>query len=63
MNKYEITSKKGIEAQFGGGYMKDERLGGQFKKLLHEEMDTLPYYQIGIDNEKWEFPLTQIRTI
>lgn len=54
MNKYAVSTKKGFEAQFGGGYMKDERLGGQFKQLIHEEGDTLPYYKIGIDNEKWE---------
>lgn len=54
MNKYAVSTKKGFEAQFGGGYMKDERFGGQFKELIHEEADTLPYYKIGIDNEKWE---------
>ncbi len=54
LNKYSVNTKKGFEAQFGGGYMKDERLGGQFKQLIHPEADTLPHYKIGIDNEKWE---------
>lgn len=54
MNKYAISTKKGFEAQFGGGYMKDERTGGQFKQFIHPEADTLPYYKIGINNEKWE---------
>lgn len=55
MNKYEISTKKGFEAQFGGSYLKDERTGGQFKNLLHHaQSDTLPLYQLGIDNEKWE---------
>lgn len=54
MNKYAFNNKKGFEAQFGGGYLKDERRGGQYKQLIHEEADTLPYYKIGLDNEKWE---------
>jgi len=55
MNKYEISTSKGFEAQFGGGYLKDERTGGQFKSLGHSaHSDTLPLYQIGINNEKWE---------
>lgn len=54
VNKYAVSTKKGFEAQFGGGYMKDERRGGQFKQLIHPEADTLPYYKIGLDNEKWE---------
>lgn len=54
MNKYEFTSPKGFEAQFGGAYLKDERTGGQFKSLIHHQNDTTPLYRIGINNEKWE---------
>jgi len=54
MNKYSFQSKKGFEAQFGGGYLKDTRRGGQYEQLIHDEADTLPYYKIGLDNEKWE---------
>ncbi len=44
-----------MEAQFGGGYLKDERIGGQFKDLMHHHLsDTVPLYQLGINNEKWE---------
>lgn len=52
MNKYSYNSGKGFEAQFGGGYMKDTRDGGQFKQLIKN--DTTPLYKIGINNEKWE---------
>lgn len=48
MNKYSFNSQKGLEAQFGGGYLQDERQGGQMKNLN----DTL--YQINIQNKKWE---------
>ncbi len=54
MNKYAYNSGKGFEAQFGAGYLKDERDGGQFKGLLKNYNDTVPLYKIGIDNEKWE---------
>lgn len=52
MNKYSYNSGKGFEAQFGGGYLKDERNGGQFASTVKN--DSLPLYKIGIDNEKWE---------
>lgn len=55
MNKYSISiPKKGFEAQIGGGYLKDERNGGQFKHMVPNYHDSLPLYKIGIDNEKWE---------
>ena len=52
MNKYSINTKKGFEAQFGGGYLSDERTGGQFKSTI--KSDTALLYQIGINNKKWE---------
>lgn len=55
MNKYDIrVPKKGFEAQIGGGYLKDERDGGQFKSILRNYNDTAPLYKTGINNEKWE---------
>jgi outer membrane receptor for ferrienterochelin and colicins len=55
MNKYGIQiPKKGFEAQIGGGYLKDERSGGQYKELLKNYQDSMPLYKIGIVNEKWE---------
>lgn len=53
MNKYQLNNKKGLELQFGGGYLKDTRDGGQFRELMHGS-DSIPLYKIGIDNEKWE---------
>ncbi|MBL7932624.1 MAG: TonB-dependent receptor, partial [Bacteroidia bacterium] len=54
MNKYSINTGKGFEAQIGGGYLKDERDGGQFKHTVKNYADTTPLYKIGILNEKWE---------
>lgn len=55
MNKYSFQApKSGFEAQVGGGYLKDERNGGQIKKMMPAHHDTLPLYKIGINNEKWE---------
>jgi len=54
MNKYSYQSGKGFEAQFGGGYLKDERSGGQYKAPVKNYSDTLPLYKLGLDNEKWE---------
>src|SRR5690606_13688350 len=55
MNKYSYQDpKSGFEAQFGGGYLKDERIGGQFSQHLPDQHHTTPLYKIGIDNEKWE---------
>ena len=54
MNKYEISTSKGFEAQFGGGYLKDERLGGQAKQFVPNYNDTTKLYSLGINNEKWE---------
>jgi outer membrane receptor for ferrienterochelin and colicins len=54
VNKYSYENEKGIEMQFGGSYMEDERHGGQHRKLMpiHLSSDTL--YKIGIQNRKWE---------
>lgn len=55
MNKYSIQiPKKGFEAQIGGSYLKDERIGGQYQHLIKNYQDTVPLYKIGINNEKWE---------
>ncbi|MDI1353377.1 MAG: carboxypeptidase-like regulatory domain-containing protein [bacterium] len=55
MNKYGFSdAKSGFEAQFGGGYLKDDRTGGQFTSTLPLQNDTVPLYKIGIANEKWE---------
>lgn len=48
MNKYSYHSGKGFEAQFGGGYLQDERHGGQMKQFG----DSL--YEINLANKKWE---------
>ncbi len=52
MNKYAYNSGKGFEAQFGGGYLEDYRKGGQFSSTMMS--DTLPLYQLQIENKKWE---------
>jgi outer membrane receptor for ferrienterochelin and colicins len=52
MNKYSYSSGKGFEAQFGGGYLEDTRKGGQFKSTM--KSDTIPLYQLQIENKKWE---------
>ena len=49
MNKYSYHSGKGFEAQFGGGYLKDERQGGQNKTITSDSL-----YHIKLQNEKWE---------
>jgi outer membrane receptor for ferrienterochelin and colicins len=54
MNKYAYNSGKGFEAQFGGGYLKDERTGGQFTQIIKNPNDSVPLYKIGINNQKWE---------
>ncbi|MES2515310.1 MAG: carboxypeptidase-like regulatory domain-containing protein [Bacteroidota bacterium] len=66
MNKYAYNNGKGFEAQFGGGYLVDERKGGQFLNLMDSSMrnanhngggimeDTSALYKIGIKNQKWE---------
>lgn len=53
-NKYAVSTRKGFEAQFGGNYLKDERIGGQFKQFMVNHDDTMPHYKIGINNEKWD---------
>ncbi len=50
MNKYSYYSGKSFEAQFGGGYLQDERTGGQMKMI--NASDTL--YAVNIRNKKWE---------
>jgi outer membrane receptor for ferrienterochelin and colicins len=65
MNKYAYNTGKGFEAQFGGGYLLDERKGGQFLNLMDSSMssanhggggimDTAALYKIDIRNQKWE---------
>ena len=55
MNKYSYQHpKSGFEAQFGGGILKDVRDGGQFSSIRLSDADTLPFYKIGIQNNKWE---------
>ncbi len=54
-NKYSYQDpKSGFEAQFGGAYLKDERDGGQIKKMMESHHDTMPLYRIGLQNQKWE---------
>jgi outer membrane receptor for ferrienterochelin and colicins len=50
-NKYNFFSGKGIEGQLGGNYLKDERRGGQIRKMTN---DSTPLYLVNIDNEKWD---------
>jgi outer membrane receptor for ferrienterochelin and colicins len=45
---------KGFEAQVGGAFLDDERTGGQVKKMTADHHDSLPLYEIGIHNRKWE---------
>jgi outer membrane receptor for ferrienterochelin and colicins len=66
MNKYSYNTGKGFEAQFGGGYLEDIRIGGQthpsvkFDTIAHTPthsyiiVDTLPLYEVEIKNKKWE---------
>lgn len=64
MNKYAFNNGKNFEAQFGGSYLIDERNGGQIHPSTqtdttvhgssHSSIITLPRYEIGIKNKKWE---------
>jgi hypothetical protein len=54
MNKYSLSLKNGFEAQFGGGYLYDDRNGGQFSSIFKPTGDSVPLYKIGIKNQKWE---------
>ncbi len=53
MNKYSYENEKGAEFQFGGGYLQDEREGGQshhiMKEFPHDSM-----YKVSLYNRKWE---------
>lgn len=54
MNKYSFEDpKSGFEAQFGGGYLYDDRNGGQVRKPA-AQFDSLPLYAINLTNRKWE---------
>ena len=53
MNKYAYRYK-GFEAQFGGGYLKDNRQGGQFENIKPTNTPMAHLYQTSINNEKWE---------
>ncbi len=50
-NKYALFTNRGFEWQFGGSFLKDERVGGQTK----QQSDTVPLYKITLDNQKWDF--------
>ncbi len=55
MSKCSYQTRKGFEGQFGGGFVKDERKGGQmdfYEPMDHQTMK--PHYGIGIVSEKWE---------
>jgi outer membrane receptor for ferrienterochelin and colicins len=55
MNKYNFMDpKSGFEAQFGGGFLIDEREGGQISKMEGHSHDSLPMYGISLFNKKWE---------
>lgn len=65
LNKYAYNSGNGFEAQFGGGYMIDDRVGGQYLNVMDSTnleghkmggimADTALLYKIGIKNSKWE---------
>lgn len=54
MNKYEYSNPVGFEAQFGGGYLKDSRSGGQFLEFNPTNLNKNKLYKIGVENEKWE---------
>ncbi|MFO0356010.1 MAG: carboxypeptidase-like regulatory domain-containing protein [Sphingobacteriaceae bacterium] len=54
INKYAFESPKGFEAQFGGGYLEDERVGGQDQIMISDFKSGDSLYKIGIQNKKWE---------
>lgn len=54
MKKYTWQSKSGFEARFGGGYLKDERKGGQMPDVMQSLSDTAALYTTSVNNEKWE---------
>jgi outer membrane receptor for ferrienterochelin and colicins len=51
INKYSVMGEKGFEGQFGGGYLLDERKGGQIRGAYP---DSLTGYVTSIQNEKRE---------
>ncbi|MCC6371074.1 MAG: carboxypeptidase-like regulatory domain-containing protein [Bacteroidia bacterium] len=54
INKYSLQHK-GFEGQIGGGYMLDERFGGQMGDSVNAHHNVfLPAYKLGISNQKWE---------
>jgi outer membrane receptor for ferrienterochelin and colicins len=54
LNKYSYNTGKGFEAQFGGGYIQDERIGGQDPVFMSEIKQADSLYNISIKNKKWE---------
>ncbi|MCE3226136.1 MAG: TonB-dependent receptor plug protein [Bacteroidetes bacterium] len=53
--KFDYNSGKMFEAQFGGGYLNDQRRGGQSMMFMNRgHHDTLPLYDLNISNRKWE---------
>jgi len=54
INKYSIRHKN-FEAQIGGGYLIDERIGGQAgDSSEHHAGFNMASYKTGINNRKWE---------
>jgi len=54
MNKYSYETESGLETQFGGGFMLDERNGGQNHHTIKEAYHSDSLYKIAINNKKWE---------
>ncbi|MGZ3900834.1 MAG: TonB-dependent receptor, partial [Bacteroidia bacterium] len=52
--KVDYNSGKRFEWQFGGGYLNDNRAGGQDKSFIKSYNDTMPLYNLNIGNKKWE---------
>jgi hypothetical protein len=54
LGKFDYNSGRKFEWQFGGGYLNDNRAGGQQKQFIKNYSDSLPLYKLNIDNTKWE---------
>jgi outer membrane receptor for ferrienterochelin and colicins len=50
--KFNYNNNKNFEAQFGGGYLNDERVGGQNLSFVSDK--NLPLFNLSIQNKKWE---------
>jgi outer membrane receptor for ferrienterochelin and colicins len=51
--KFNYNTGKHFEAQFGGGFLNDNRFGGQDKKFVPSN-DSIRFYDLTITNRKWE---------